>query len=175
MASYFPYSFIGFPIVMFVLVSSIYSLLMENPIALLPLYFYLLAVLLIQVVTAIFVFFISIWDNQYFMHLIGYDYVKNIFYRIALLLIIKFFIFFNICILWWQIEVVFACKKYFEDKADQINYVHLSVPESFLDAKIGESIPINKGITVPDYVIYTLGEDKTSLMDEPETPKKSLE
>ena len=56
-----------------------------------------------------------------------------------------------------------------------MNYVHLSVPESFLDAKIKESIPINKGLSVPDYVIYTLSDDKTNLMEEENDAKKPAE
>ena len=91
------------------------------------------------------------------------------------ILTIKIFIFLNLCINWWQSEVVFQCKKYFEDKADHMNYVHLSVPESFLDAKIKESIPINKGLSVPDYVIYTLSDDKTNLMEEENDAKKPAE
>ena len=101
--------------------------------------------------------------------------MDNFFYKAILLLMIKMFVFLNLCVSWWQLEVVFQCRKYFEDKADHINYVHLSVPESFLDAKIKESIPINKGLSVPDYVIYTLGEDKTNLMNEENDSKEPTE
>uniref|UniRef100_A0AC34FDV6 Uncharacterized protein n=1 Tax=Panagrolaimus sp. ES5 TaxID=591445 RepID=A0AC34FDV6_9BILA len=79
--------------------------------------------------------------------------------KILLFFSVKVTIFTILALIWWQADIIYKCRKYFEDKIDQHNYMHLSVPESFIDTKISETLPITVGPKVPEYVFYSLEEE----------------
>lgn len=70
----------------------------------------------------------------------------------VILIILMFFYY-------WQLEVVFKCRQYFYDKKEQSAYMELAIPESFIDTKITEKLPIQpKKPKVSDISIYSLDE-----------------
>lgn len=87
---------------------------------------------------------------------------------------VKVTIFSIIILIWWQTGIIYKCRKYFDDKRDQNNYVHLSVPESFMDTKIAESLPITIGPKVPEYVFYSLEEEEEEITEKENYEKEVI-
>uniref|UniRef100_A0AC34RN47 Uncharacterized protein n=1 Tax=Panagrolaimus sp. JU765 TaxID=591449 RepID=A0AC34RN47_9BILA len=173
--AYFPYSFIGLPIILPLIVASIHAVATESSLTLLPLYFYIIANIFANIVLLFVVFIMAIMDYDRLLTILGYPNLDNIILKILLLSAVKLFLIFSIFVYWWQATIISQCRQYYEDKNEQKDYIHLSVPESFLDSKISESAPIIGGINVPDQVIYTLDEEKTPLESDEETPEKPYE
>uniref|UniRef100_A0AC35G4P4 NADH dehydrogenase subunit 6 n=1 Tax=Panagrolaimus sp. PS1159 TaxID=55785 RepID=A0AC35G4P4_9BILA len=157
--SYFPYSFIGLPAITTVLIATVHALICENSLTLLPFYIYLLFIIIFCAILGVTVFVFTIINPHFLLLQLGYPNLDSLILKILLFFSVKVTIFTILAIIWWQADIIYKCRQYFDDKRDQNNYMHLSVPESFIDTKIAETLPITVGLKVPEYVFYSLEEE----------------
>uniref|UniRef100_A0A7E4UPR0 Uncharacterized protein n=1 Tax=Panagrellus redivivus TaxID=6233 RepID=A0A7E4UPR0_PANRE len=163
--SYFPYSFVGLPVIITLISVTVFSLVNEHSLTLIPFYAYLtvLSICNALIIAALVVY--GFINYRQTVTLLGYPNLHSLPVGILLILSAKLTFLVLLVIFAWQAHVVAKCRQYFDDKLDFSNYVRLAVPESFTDTKITDVKMLVKpiGPLVPEYVLFSLSDDNAEV------------
>uniref|UniRef100_A0A914E130 Uncharacterized protein n=1 Tax=Acrobeloides nanus TaxID=290746 RepID=A0A914E130_9BILA len=158
---YFPESAISLPVIGLIIASTIYAYYKENALTLLPLYAYFIVATFMLTVIAFTFMGLSLYNYAKVLLDFEEDTVSRLPQKISHIMISEFVLIFIVLAYYWQMTVVFKCRLYYTDKREQSNYMQLAIPESFVDTKITEKLPIQpkkSKAPLPDNVVYSLEE-----------------